>query len=145
MSDTDPKHPPFLRRVSFIDHEADDPDRQVPVTVPSRLLLDGVDHSQVLARHGQELQILGQPEVLVSFVVYADYVTMQTPEGEPVSGSHIAGIPVLTPTDHEWELLPSDPSGRGRVRVWIFARQVEILAINDLPPAVEKHAADSVS
>lgn len=144
MSDTDPKHPPFLRRVSFIDMTADDPDRQVPVTVPSGLLLDGVDHSHVLAKHDQELQILGQPEVLVSFVAYADCVTMQTVEGEGITGSHIAGIPVLTPGDHEWELLPSDPSGRGRVRVWIFARQIEILAIDQLPQAVELHA-DTVS
>jgi hypothetical protein len=151
MSDTDPQHPPFLRRVSFVDPVADDP-TQTPVTVPSRLFLDGVEHPEVLARTSGQMygdwQVVGDA-VLVSFVAYAEHVTMQSyPVGksdlEALSGSHIAGIPVLTPTDHDWELLPSDDQGRGLVRVWFFARHVEVLAINQLQQADELHA-DAVS
>lgn len=156
MSETDPKRPPFLRRVTFVDTHPDDPSA-VPVSVPVRLLLDGVDHSEILALDpavrgrvpGHEWQVTGEPAVLVSFVAYAEHVTTQsypskTRSGRTVlSGSHVAGIPVLTPTDREWEILPPDAAGRKLVRVVFFAQRVEIVAANQLPESIELSRADT--
>lgn len=137
MSDADPTHPPYLRRITFLDQAPDD-GIEPPVTVPSRLLLDGVDHSEVLARTGTvgglDWMVTGIPEVLVSFVAYAEHVTLKKypsrtePGVELLSGTHIAGIPVLTPSDHEWELIPASDGEPELVQVWLFVRHLEVTA-----------------
>lgn len=143
MSETDPQHSQYLRRVTFVDGTPDSPEL-APVSVPSKLFLDGVDHSEVLAYDrgyvlGHEWAIVGVPEVLVSFVARAEHVTTKTypsrtrPGETVLSGTHIAGIPVCTPTDHEWELIPAGDGEPDLVQVWIFARRVEILALDQLP------------
>jgi hypothetical protein len=148
MSDADPEvfklHPPFLRRVTFVDLTPFNPGDR-PVSVPNRVLLDGVDHSEILPL-GAEWEIVGRPEVLVSFVAFAEHVTTMSYESRGsskrthLSGTHIAGIPVLTPADHDWEILPPDDKGRKFVRVWFFAQQVEVLAVNQLPEPVLESA-----
>lgn len=143
MSETDPPRAPYLRRVTFLD-TAPDQGTDPPVHVAHKLLLDGVEHSQVMARDGWQVfadEFGGA--TIVSFVAFAEHITLKTyprkadtvdrPEyaggGENLlSGTHLCGLPVLTPSDYPWERLAVADGTPALVRVFFFAREVEILA-----------------
>lgn len=135
MSETTPLHPPYLRRVTFLDTEPDDVTGP-PVHVTQKLLLDGEEHGEVIAREGWHVfadEFGGA--TIVSFVAFAEHVTLKTypakgpqDSNERLSGTHIAGIPVCTPGDHEWERLAVVDGAPELVRVFFFAREVEVVA-----------------
>lgn len=117
---TDPKpdsrFTQFLRRITFLDMTPDKPGG-APVHVTQSLLLDGVEHRELLdPRFGWQVFALGLTESLVSFVANAEHVNMGTIVGNAEDGHQViaeralCGIPVLTPTqeDHPWEVLPED-------------------------------------
>lgn len=105
----------FLRRIAFLDTT---PDRagDPPVHVTQSLLLDGVEHRELLdPRFGWQVFTVGYAETLVSFVANAEYVEMGEVVGhhegqEIIDRRALCGIPVLTPPqeDHPWEVLPED-------------------------------------
>lgn len=135
MSESDPLRPPFLRRVTFLDKTPDD-GTDFPVHVASVLLLDGVEHNELIAAgYGwQVFSASGDADAtLVSFCAVAEYVELgdvkEVDGVKLVEGRALCGIPVLTPRDHPWEIVPGMDGMPGVVRVYVFVREVEISAV----------------
>lgn len=106
----------YLRRITFLDTTPDKPGAP-PVHVTQSLLLDGVEHRELVdPRFGWTVSAAGIAESLVSFVANAEYVEMGEVIGHRADGQQIikdralCGIPVLTPPqeDHPWEVLTED-------------------------------------
>jgi hypothetical protein len=108
----------FLRRITFLDTTPDKPG-DPPVHVTQSLLLDGVEHKELVdPRFGWKVFTVpgGLSETLVSFVANAEYVEMGEVIGHQADGRQIGrgralcGIPVLTPPQeaHPWEVVPEE-------------------------------------
>jgi hypothetical protein len=128
MSDLDPTSKlPYLRRITIIgDIPGDD---GPPVHVTHKILLDGVEHPDLIdisegwTVHGGTLEAS-----TVSFSVPADRATPPQFDdaGNYTGGSLLDGIPVLSPTANPWEMYqPRDKPLM--VRVYAFVAAFEIL------------------
>lgn len=97
-----PDWTPFLRRITFLDIAPDTPE-SAPVHVAQSLLLDGVEHRELLdPRYGWTVFTESLSETLVTFVANAGHVD--------VDNRTLCGVPALCPPESEypWEPVTED-------------------------------------